>query len=327
VTLQASSNLSINEFNLGEQPIENAPQIRLKSGRTCVPQHFLTYDHDRASIEAVLADIDYDPRYLLFVSEDGSVPYIQVGIVGYDNYKSKAKQTSQKIVFGRRWRVEPNLPTSEIIQTCFLAIKKAREHEIRELLSISWTGHKATPFNSHHDLPLLAKNKDLIETAPSSKQSLEERLGSVRYDKKRLALLNIEQRHSGQWIIDLAFGSASNDHLSLLVPNLDEDNILHALMDALIAQSDRDVDERFKYKGFTRFSRNNSLLAISELSVETRGNASGTNCANMHFDANLAQEKYDTDSSRVPKLTQSAYSNSLRQKLASLDIQTGFKPA
>lgn len=314
------------QFNSGEKPIENAPQILLKNGRTCIPQHFLTYQHDRQSIEAVLSDIDYDPRYLLFVSEDGGVPYIQVGIVGYDNYKSKKQQPGQKIVFGRRWRVEPNLPTSEVIQTCFLAIKKAREHEIRELLSVSWDNHKATPFNSHHDLPLLARNRDLIETPPTKTRSLGDLISSIRYDRKRLALLDIEQRMSGQWIIDIAFGNKPEDAVTLIVSDLKEDTVLHALIEAMIAKSDRHVDETFKFQGFARFSHQNSLAAISDISVETRGQKSAPDCANMVFDTNLAQEKYDTDSSRVPQLTQSSYSRKLRQRLESLDIKTGFKP-
>lgn len=326
MTTQTSSNLRQQEFNLGEYPIENAPQIALKTGQTCVPQHFLTYQHDRMSIEAVLADIEYSSRYLLFVSEDGSVPYIQVGIVGYDNYKTIARQPGQKIVFGRRWRVEPNLPTSEIIQTCFLAIKKAREHEIRELFSVSYKGAKATPFNSHHDLPLLVRNQDFLKSPSRSKKNLGELISSLRFDRKRLVLLDVEQRHNGQWIVDLAFGKDSTDELSLLIPNLNEDTILYALMDALIARSDQHVDENFRYKGFARFNRENSLAAIAELSIDTRGQASAANCANMSFDANLAQEKYDTDSSRVPNLTQSRYSNILRDRLESLDIKTGFKP-
>jgi hypothetical protein len=139
--------------------------------------------------------------------------------------------------------------------------------------------------------------------------------------------LDIEQRHNGQWILDVAFGKTAKDEITLLVPRLEEDIILYTLMEALIARSDRHVDENFKYKGFARFSRNNCVGAIAELSIETRGQASAANCANMNFDANLAQEKYDTDSSRVPELTQSTYSNLLRQRLESLDIKTGFKPA
>jgi hypothetical protein len=135
MALPSASKTSVNTFNKGEQPIDNAPFIEVNDNLSCVPQHYLTYSHDRETIEALLAQIDFDERYLLFVDEDGDVPYIQVGIVGYDNYKSEKAQLGKKIVFGRKWRVEPNLPTSEIIQTTFLALKKAAEHELRERLT------------------------------------------------------------------------------------------------------------------------------------------------------------------------------------------------
>lgn len=73
MTAHTLSNLKLHEFNLGEKPINNAPQFLLKNGRIRIPQHFLTYQYDRDSIETVLADIEYDPGYLLFVSEDGGV--------------------------------------------------------------------------------------------------------------------------------------------------------------------------------------------------------------------------------------------------------------
>ncbi len=319
ITLNAASD----GFHPGERPIENAPQIELKNGRRCIPQHFLTYQHNRASVEEILSHIEYDDRYLLFVSEDGTVPYIQVGIVGFDNYKAKSQQSGQKIVFGRRWRVEPNLPTSEIIQTSFLAIKKAREHEIRELFKLTCKGFSATPFNSHHDLPLLTRNKDLLEGSEIHFSTVEACIESVRFDGTPFKLINIEQRRDDQWLVDI---SHDKYIMTLILPSLDENTLLYALMDDLIATSDRHVDEAFTYKGFHRFSRKNNVAALAELSANVRAKFSEQNCANTHFDQNLAQEKYDTDSSRVPQLTHSHYSDILRQRLAALDITAGFMP-
>lgn len=319
----AQTNSTTTVLQLGEAPIENAPQIELKNGRRCIPQHFLTYQHSRQSIEEVLTHVKYDDRYLLFVDQDADVPFIQVGIVGFDNYKVKSKQPGQKIVFGRKWRVEPNLPTSEIIQTAYLAIKKAREHEIRELFKVKFKGCSATPFNSHHDLPLLARNRDLVETSHNYFNNLSDCVKSIRYEGAKFDLIQIEQRHSHQWLIDIAF---KQDQFTLILNTLDENALLYALMDYLISESDRHVDETFTYKGFARFGRQNSVGALAELSANVRGNFADVNCANAHFDENLAQEKYDTDSSRVPQLTNSPYSDKLRQHLNALDIKTGFIP-
>jgi hypothetical protein len=310
-------------FQLGETPIENAPQILLKNGRRCIPQHFLTYNHNRSSIESILSNIQYDERYLLFVSEDGNIPFIQVGIVGFDNYKPKSQQAGQKIVFGRKWRVEPNLPTSEIIQTCFLALQKAREHEIRELFKLRVRDVVATPFNSHHDLPLLAINRDVVEINNHYFNTLADCVQSTRLDGHRFFLMDIEHRRNDQWIVDIGH---RGEIISLILSELKENCFLFELMDALIKRSSQHVEENFLFKGFARFSRKNSVAALAEFSANLRSPQSAPDCANHGFDVNLAQEKYDTDSSRVPQLTNSAYSNALRARLKSLNIKTGFIP-
>ena len=130
--------LNIETLLEGEKALKNAPKTELADGRLCVPQHYLSYQHTLQSVEQLLLNIDFDPRYPIFVSQDGSGNsssiYIQVGVVGADNSTtSNAENSQDKIVYGREWRIEPQLPTSEIIQTVFLALKKAREHEVREL--------------------------------------------------------------------------------------------------------------------------------------------------------------------------------------------------
>jgi hypothetical protein len=132
-------------------------------------QHYLSYQHSLQSVEQLLLDIDFDPRYPIFVSQadadlsakTGSGLYVQVGIVGVDNYKS-SDNGQEKLVYGRKWRVEPQLPSSEIIQTIFLALKKAREHEIRELFRLEHKDKMTTPLNNHHDFPLLTNSRDRL---------------------------------------------------------------------------------------------------------------------------------------------------------------------
>ena len=142
----------------GEFAFENTPKTVLDDGRTCVPQHYLKYCHTLLSFEELLLQIEYSDRYPIFVCEDESGLYLQVGIIGEDNYINNTHNGSSKMVYGRKWRVEPKLPTSEIIQTVLLAIKTAREHEVREKLRLNINGKVTTPFNNHHDINILTNS-------------------------------------------------------------------------------------------------------------------------------------------------------------------------
>jgi hypothetical protein len=174
--------------------------------------------------------------------------------------------------------------------------------------------------------------QDDLRQPLSQQSSLEDIISRVKFNKGQFIPVHVEQRHSSQWIIDLdyrgpsEYGLKSGDTITLLLPDICENTVVHTLMEALIRRSDRLVDEQFKFQGFAVFSRTNSISAISALSSTIRGKKSGANCMNAYFDRNLEKEKYDTDSSRVPKLTQSAYSNSLREQLEKLDIRVGFCP-
>lgn len=44
-------------------------------------------------------------------------------------------EQAKKIVYGCRWMLEPTMPISEVVQTVLLAVKKAREHELREIVA------------------------------------------------------------------------------------------------------------------------------------------------------------------------------------------------
>jgi hypothetical protein len=155
----------------GETALPSAPKVLLDDGTNCIPQHYLSYHHTKESVENMVAEISYDPNYLIFVDEDKGGIFIQVGIIGIDNYMNAQSQDSQKIVYGRRWRVEPQLPSSEILQTAFLALMKAREHEVRELIKYNDKNKATTPFSCHHDLPLMAM---------SGKTNTDDKSGYIR---------------------------------------------------------------------------------------------------------------------------------------------------
>jgi hypothetical protein len=142
-------------LNAGETPMPLAPRIPLVNGKSCIPQHYLQYEQTVDSISTILSDIDAVSDILLFCGQDDSGLYLQAGSVGPDNYKRKGEAGNRRIVYARRWRIDTYIPTSEVVQTAFLAIKKTCEHEVRELLTIRDmdSGRTGTPFSTHLDLP------------------------------------------------------------------------------------------------------------------------------------------------------------------------------
>lgn len=331
----------------GEKALDNAPKTELADGRFCIPQHYLSYQHTLQSVEQLLLDIDFDPRYPVFVSQDNSDEdsdkntgiYIQVGIVGIDNYKSSNTEVSQdKIVYGRKWRIEPQLPTSEIIQTVYLALKKAREHEVRELFRLNHQGKITTPFNNHHDLPLLANSRNrlqakLTKSCPNKKpfseqessltrEKIKDRLSTINYGGTKFELIDLILRPTGEYLIDLkvitsgrlALTELENiQFISFFINKLDINYFLHQLMQQLIQLSDRYVDETFTYRDFNRFSWENSIDAIAQLSCEVRQlhKTEGAKNFTQHWQLN----NYETDRSRIPIVTSGALWSKLKVQL------------
>lgn len=319
------------DLNPGETRIANAPRLTLKNGQSCVPQHYLQYSHSLASVEALISDISFCEKYPIFVSEDDSGIILQIGIIGHDNYRPIDKQPQHKIVFGRKWRVEPNLPSSEIIQTAFLAIKKAREHEIRELFTLKIGSAKTTPFNNHHDLPLMARNAELFVNTHESVSCVKSCLRGLAFDGGKFEYIDQEQLRSGHTAITLSFKPRSADNhkeftkepIILVLSKNTENALYHALINELISLSDQFVDQSFRYKGFARFSRENDVFAIAELSRDLRQNpqdffsSSGNAC---NFKKSFATERYDTDITRVPRLSDSEYGKKLHSRLTAMEL-------
>lgn len=349
-------------FLPGESVIDFAPKVTLPNGRECVPQHFLRYQHTRATVEAILNDVECHDRYLIFVGENTSAHqlaepqanqehsrenhqeasqesgqvYLQVGVIGPDNYQVTSED---KLVYGRKWRVETDLPSSEMIQTAFLAVQKAREHEIRERLTINANGRITTPFNHHHDLPLMAQNAGLLlatsNVSPQlcsnePQQSLQAALTTLRYDHATAQLQRVECLSDNLWLVQVRFESAANSileevldglSLNMLVTELSWNHFLHTLMAELVAVSNRWVAEHFTYKGFARFSEKVQVTQISQLSSTTRG--LNIDDASHQAHANL---QYGVDANRRPVLPNTNYSQSLEHKLQKYEPLQGVKP-
>lgn len=311
----------------GETPISHAPILELDGGTRCIPQHYLHYAHTRDSVEALVARIDFDPHFPIFVSEDAGGLFVQIGIIGHDNYGAKPEGARPKIVFGRRWRVERNLPTSEIIQTCFLALKKAREHEIRELFTLRLHHAKTTPFNNHHDLPLIARHGMTTGSPHTAPDSSDTVLDDVRYDGRRFHVVSRTALPTGHIVISLSYAGEADfighEPLVFLIEDDSPRALLHGLIAALIARSDQHIDEHFLFDGFARFSKTLCPYGLSALSVAVRQTPVRVISAQdkaAAFSKTFAKERYETDATRIPTLPDSPYNAQLRAHLAQFNL-------
>lgn len=302
----------------GETPMPFAPQVTLANGKTCTPQHYLQYSQSLATVRDIVSDISVDDLTPIFVAEDHAGLYLQVGMIGRENYDRSNSSRPHKLVYGRKWRIDANTPTSEVIQTAFLAVKKAREHEVRELLTIVdvQTGKTSAAFSNHHDLPLMAANSELVETMKDdiiTPMQIQAALLGVRYAQRPITVMNVIRHGQLGLIVDLQLGQAplarkvEGDYAELddwvftvLLSQFSATELLYEIMEAFIKHSDRSVDELFRYQGFARFSRRNDPRRLASLSIATRPYA--RDASNSQFTPIFKGLNYEIDSSRVPSL-------------------------
>jgi len=320
-----------------ETPIKYAPEVKLQNGNFCVPQHYLQYNHTLESVENIVADIEFDVFFPIFVCKNNEGVYLQVGIIGFDNYKSITSQNNKKIVYGRKWRVEVELPTSEIIQTVYIAIKTAREHEARELFRLSFNNKQITPFNNHHDLPLMTKNSELFTlqrnelTQLNTPAEINQVLQNISYNDA-LIHSNKITKHGENWLVDfqmvigeLTWLQELAEHkFTLIFTSVHSNSLYYQLMNYFISLSEKYVQDNFTYRGFNRFSENNSIEAIGELSAHTRDKTHYGDT--VDFSRQLEIVNNYTDITRVPNLTNGVNSQKIRERLAPLGQLSGQPP-
>ncbi|MFS1702412.1 hypothetical protein [Alteromonas sp. AMM-1] len=327
------SNLALS----AERPLPDAPRVLLNSGASCVPQHYLQYAQTQCSIEQVALDCAFNDTTLIFAGQDTHGLYIQIGLIGFDTYLPVAAQPNRKIVYGRKWRIDSNVPTSELVQTIFLAIKKAREHEVRELLKIRFEHHISAPFSTHQDARLIAEQAGslLDNEEPVSlmqfRRQVTALMRNTTYDSSPVHVLNIEQRLSQQILVDISIpggtspmlGDTTGTLLTLLLPEPSVNALLFALMDALIAKSDSYVREAFTYLGVHRFSHRLSVEKLSALSVHTR---LADKQAPGSFQHQLKQYNFVTDAARVPNVVTPEMAGTIQARLSEFGELAGHYP-
>lgn len=319
-----------------------APSVLLSNFNRVVPQHYLQFEQTLLSLREIINDIEALPLTPIFADQDEQGMYIQVGLIGRENYDRGQESRPRKLVYGRKWRIDSNTPTSEIIQTAFLAVKKAREHEMRELLTLKdkRTGKISAPFSTHQDLPLMANNRDLLEGSnietETDLSAIENILTSIRFGEREIYVVDSLIRKQ-KILLDFRLGSApfARQHegdlqefddwtFSLLIESFNPSHFLYALMDKFIAQSDAMVAEAFSYKGFKRFSRDNDPARIASLSIALR--PYGRDMGNNEFTSGFRELNYQTDASRVPHLGEGALAEKNRHIIMSVTGLLGHMP-
>ena len=327
-----------------EQVIQGAPIVTLDSGEHCIPQHYLTYAYQRDTIEEIVRQCHLSEDYLIMAGEDAGGLYIQTGIVGFDTYKARTPMSKRKIVYGRRWRIEPHFPTSELIQTIFLALKKAREHEVRERFKVALNGNWSTPFSTHQDLPLFVKQSSFLRDSEGNtsnhhfRQQAVRMCRQLRYDHCNISLINVEQRGNvstgsgGQWLLDVAISPTKYSELpettmrqmTLLLDSPSVNIMLFALMDAFIKRSDDWVAEHFTYQKVARFSTRYSATRLGSLSLQTRKR--NEQAAFDDFYQRLAAHNDSVDRQRVPDIIGKHLPRDIQNQLQPYTDIDGFMP-
>lgn len=296
-------------LNGGETPMPLAPSVELPNGKSWIPQQYLLYRQTEATVSAVLNDIAPLENMMLFSGQDENGVYLQAGTLGPDNYKRKQGSHERRLVYGRRWRIESYTPTSEVIQTAFLALKKASEHDVRELLTITSQGRTGTPFSTHIDLSLMAHWPELVlrDGADGAPADIAHWLDDIRFDQRRFHVDDVTIRRNGCILVDIALARSSSPFQrpgfeaftqTLILSACNETLLMHELIAALVHHSDRLLEEQFQYRGLARFSHALDPRRIADLSVLTRNPVNRSE----QFDTVRKQLNADIDALRAPVL-------------------------
>jgi len=326
--------LSPNEF--GETPLPFAPKVMLESGESVVPQQYLEVVRNVQNLEAIIKRISFADEYLFFAGETNGALYLQVGVIGRENYRIEARHHDEvKIVYGRRWLIEPTTPTSEVVQTAMLAVKKAREHECREKIFkfINNGRNKTTPFNSHMDLPQMSGNSNRFNASIKTlQQQIDDLVTTIKINTLGLALHSIHSIDDTKVLVGLqTVESAVPEHdfpelvdqcLFLLCDSQSSTDLAHELMAELVKRSDRYIEENFKFNDFARFSREISVSEIAKFSYESRNIAQ----LDERFDIYFRDMSDKVDSSKVPPFASGELGVTQLKALERAGVNAGYPP-
>jgi hypothetical protein len=96
----------------------------------------------------VITRIDY-PGFDIGVHESGNDLYLQISC-----WEGTCNITGKPMCWqGRKWRLSPYMTDGEVVQTAFMAVMAANEHETRE----KFTYRGVTVFDPHYDIEKLVE--------------------------------------------------------------------------------------------------------------------------------------------------------------------------
>lgn len=107
--------------------------------------YLLTVNQSLQRLINIVQDISF-PGYGLEVKIKGSTPYLQLSC--QDMCAKTGKPYTWK---SRKWMLSYHMTQSEVVQTCFLAVKTAMMHEVHELFK--WRNEPV--FRPHFDVTAL----------------------------------------------------------------------------------------------------------------------------------------------------------------------------
>lgn len=337
--LRDSSKPRENEY--GETPLPGAPTCESVAGVKVVPQQFLEVNRTLQSVEQILSKINVPSPFVLFAGQENGFVYIVCAVVGHENYPGNSSKTmASKIVYGRRWFLEPSTPTSEVVQTALIAVKKAKEHELRESLRLQVMPNlvgitkpaMTTPFNCHQDLPLMANRRQDFQ-GDDIDFDLYETLRSITVDGLCLRAVEVKQLSVGGMLYSIelytkgdkpkVFTEFVKNPVVFACPKNSKATFLHRLFDTLLALSDAEVDEAFSFEGFARFSREICPSRIGKFSFETRNLNLGLDGPEEDFLQSFEDMSYRVDSSKAPTFNAGKLGAMQRSFLRAIEERSG----
>ncbi|GGZ96195.1 hypothetical protein GCM10008090_00500 [Arenicella chitinivorans] len=330
----------------GEFSLPQAPHVTVFERIDAIPQQFFRVQRNLTQLENLVTQITVPFEFMLFVGKLSVGYYLQVGIIGEENYPTSvvsAYASGQsddnhqvKIVYGRRWLIEESTPSSEVLQTALLAVQKAREHELREKLSIIFNTQEqqGTPFNSHQDAPLMRHVKRELQSRLS--ETISDQVSRLRFDGHRFSVTRTTPVSPTQTAFELDFDIPAHGrpefsrrypefaHQTLLVvcDPLQANQFLHRVVEAMLTQSQRYTCENTRFSGFPRFGSQINAVSLARFSYQTRRPAEVSAVFHQHF-KRMSQQ---VDGDKVPSINANELGAQQRAKLALSGVQQGHLP-
>lgn len=335
--------------DFGEFSLPEAPAVTVFDRIEAIPQQFFRVQRDLTHLENLVRQISVPFGFILFVGKLSSGFYLQVGIVGEENYPNSvvsaysASQTEQttnddyaKLVYGRRWLIEESTPSSEVLQTALLAVQKAREHELREKLAVTFSadGKRGTPFNSHQDAPLMRHVKrELLMSLP---EPIETQVARLSFDGIPFSVTQSTEISATLTAVQLTFDVPDTQRANFIkrFPEFEDRSLLvihdptqrnqfiHRAIEAMLTRSQRYASEMVTFSGHPRFSTHINAVNLARFSYQTRRPSHVSAEFLRHFKA--MSQKVDSD--KVPSINANDLGKQQRDSLDAYGVRLGFLP-